>query len=127
MSSSDDDGDGGSSTGGRCVGFLAMGVCSISVEEDVAFFECSEDGDEISLCPKELSLARIPNGVDPRPIEGETRVFKRARVRPETVSVEGSPNDTPDGGLGDIGLDSPGISCKPRKSSWYLACTLYSK
>lgn len=87
MSSSDDGGDGGSSTGGRCVGFLATGVCSMSVEEDVAFLGRSEDVEELSLCPKELSLARIPSGVDPRPIEGETRVFKRLRVRPDRKSV----------------------------------------
>lgn len=54
------------------MGFLAIGVCSVSVEEDVAFLGRNDDEDEESRWPIEVSLARIPNG-DPRPREGESR------------------------------------------------------
>lgn len=93
------------------------------VDEDaVAFLGRNEDTEELSRCPSELSLARIPKGVVPLPRlrEGESRVFSLPGVRPATLRAawfaEG-PKGVPEGALGDIGLDTPDISCSPRKSS----------
>jgi hypothetical protein len=106
---------------GRCT---FLGPWTVSVDDEDAFLGRGE------LLPSELRRARTPRGVERRP-DGDILPLPVSRLtaREATVcfSAECSSSKGLAGGWPVEGLETPGMSCNPRSSSWNLAWTRYSR